>query len=97
MSLLLPIIKENIITKLQKLYSPPRNLCYLWKKPLYMGDLSPTCKIFLERPANMIKFNFLSKILCCCDVIFEIKYPRAESEELHSYPLLLQISTVYKK
>ena len=37
----------------------------------------------------MIKIGFLCKILCCCDVIFEIKYPRAESEDLHSYPLPL--------
>ena len=38
----------------------------------------------------MIKIGFLCKILCCCDVIFEIKCPRAESEDLHSsYPLPL--------
>ena len=34
----------------------------------------------------MIKLDFLYKILCSCDVIFEIKCPRAESEDLHSYP-----------
>ena len=50
-------IKENTITKLQKLYSPPRNptagnkLHMLFvKKPLGMGDLSTICKIFIERP-----------------------------------------------
>ena len=59
MSLLLNIImtyiKENIITKLQKLYSPPRNprvgnkspMLFV-KKPLCMGDLSPACKIFIK-------------------------------------------------
>ena len=51
-------IKENIITNLQKLYSPLRNpmvgnksLTLFVKKPLCTGDLSPTCKIFIERPA----------------------------------------------
>ena len=39
----------------------------------------------------MIKLKFLSKILCCCDIFFEIKYPRAEFENLHSYPLPLPI------
>ena len=50
-------IKENIITKLQKLYSPPRNpragnklLMLFEKKPLSTGDLSPALKIFVERP-----------------------------------------------
>ena len=61
MSLLLHIImtyiEENIMTKSQKLYSPPRNpravskspMLFV-KKPLCMGDLSPTHKIFIERP-----------------------------------------------
>ena len=51
--------KENIITKLQKLYSPPRKLkagnkspALLLKKPLCTGDLLPTCKIFFERPVT---------------------------------------------
>ena len=63
MSLLLHIIltyiKENITTKLQKLYSPPRNPRtsnkspeLFVKKPLCMGDLSPTRKIFIERPGH---------------------------------------------
>ena len=50
-------IKENIITKLQKLYSPHRNhtagnkLPTLYvKKPFCMGDLLPTSKIFIEKP-----------------------------------------------
>ena len=50
-------IKENIITKLQKLYSPPRNvmvgnklLALFLKKPLRMGNLSPGHKIFIKRP-----------------------------------------------
>ena len=67
MSLLLEItmiyIEENIITKLQKLYSPPRNSRAGNKSPVLfvkklscMGDLSPTCKIFIERPdATKIK------------------------------------------
>ena len=33
----------------------------------------------------MAKVNSFSKILCC-DVIFKIKYPSAESEDHHSYP-----------
>ena len=71
MSLLLLIIvtnrKENIITKLQKLYSPPRNprasnkLPGLFvKKPLCTGNLSPTHKIFIERPEILKYFNDLS-------------------------------------
>ena len=66
MLLLLQIIvtysKENIITKLQKLYSPPRNSrasnkspVLFVKKTLCTGDLSPARKIFIERPA----FNLL--------------------------------------
>ena len=58
--------KENIITQLQKLYSPPRNLtagnkspALFLKKPLCMGDLSPAYKIFIERPANLIKNAYL--------------------------------------
>ena len=36
----------------------------------------------------MIKLEFLPKILCYCNVlIFERKYPREQSEDLHSYPL----------
>ena len=50
------IIKENIITKLKKIYSLPRNLragnkspALFLKKPLCTGDLSSTCKILIER------------------------------------------------
>ena len=50
-------IKENIITKLQKLYSPPRNAravnksSALFVKSLLCTDyLSPACKILIERP-----------------------------------------------
>ena len=61
MSLLLQIIviyiKENIITKFQKLYSPPKKsrVGNKWpmlfvKKLRCMGNLSPTRKIFIERP-----------------------------------------------
>ena len=62
MSLLLHIlgtyIKENIITKLQKLNSLARNPragnkspALFVKKPLRTGDLTPARKIFIERPA----------------------------------------------
>ena len=68
MSLLLQIIvtyiKENIITKLRKLYSPPRNSragnkspMLFVKKPLCTGDLSSTQKIFIERPALLFLGN----------------------------------------
>ena len=64
MSLLLHItvtyIEKNI-TKLQKLYSPPRNPrtgntspALLVKKPLCTGDLLCACKIFIERPETDI-------------------------------------------
>ena len=50
-------IKENVITKLQKLYSPPRNprvtnksSALVVKNPLCTGNLSPAHKIFIERP-----------------------------------------------
>ena len=61
MSLLLHIIvtyiKENIIKKLQKLYSPTRNpragnkspMLFV-KKPFFTGDLWPRSKMFIERP-----------------------------------------------
>ena len=55
------IIKENIIKKLQKLYSPSRNpkagnksSALFAKKPLCKGDLSPARKIFIERPETCI-------------------------------------------
>ena len=68
MSLLLDIIvtyiKENIITKVQKLYSLPRNPrvgnklpALLVKKPLCTGDLSPTLKILIERPVTRCKIR----------------------------------------
>ena len=54
MSLLLHIImtyiKENIITKLQKLYSPPRNPRAGNKSPTLFVKKSPACTIFIERP-----------------------------------------------
>ena len=50
-------------TKLQKLYSLPRNLragnklpAIFLKKPLCMGDLSYACKIFIERPGMCIQY-----------------------------------------
>ena len=53
------LIKENIITKLQKLYSPPRNLracnklpVLFLKKCLCTGDLSPARKILIKRPGQ---------------------------------------------
>ena len=66
MSLLLHIIvtyiKENITTKLQKSYSPPRNPragnkspALFVKKPLCTGDLLPAHKIFIDRPERLIK------------------------------------------
>ena len=72
MSLLLHIIvtyiKENIITKLQKLCSPPRNPradkkspALFVKKPLCTGDLLPACKIFIERPVLPCFFYFRKK------------------------------------
>ena len=65
MSLILHIIvtyiKENIITKLQKLHSPPRNPRagnksppLFVKKPLCTGDLSPARKILIESPTNAL-------------------------------------------
>ena len=55
-------IKENIITKLQKLYSLPRNLkadnklpALFFKKPLCTGDTSPVHKIFIERPEGVTR------------------------------------------
>ena len=50
-------IKESIITKLQKLYSPPGNIragnkspALFLKKRSCTGDLLPAYKIFIERP-----------------------------------------------
>ena len=44
-------------------------------------------RILWCKPTKMIKLDFLSKILGWWDVIFEIKYPKAELEDLHLYPL----------
>ena len=84
MSLLLDIIvtyiKENIITKLPKLYSPPRNPragskspALFMKKPLCMGDLSPAHKILIERPATLsnLVLNTLFLIVLAPILIFE--------------------------
>ena len=70
MSLLLHIIvtyiKENIITKLQKLYSPPRNPrvgnkspALFVKKPLCTGNLLLQYKIFIERPEVRKNLDFM--------------------------------------
>ena len=52
-------IKENIITKLQKLYSWPKRSrpgnkspALFVKKPCCKDDLSPAHKIFVERPVS---------------------------------------------
>ena len=61
MSVLLHIIvtyiKENVITKLQKLYNLPKNPkagnkspALVVKKALCMGNLSPMHNIFIEKP-----------------------------------------------
>ena len=64
--IILTYIKENIITKLQRLYSPPRNArmgnkspALLVKKPLSTGDLSTACKIFIERPDGLCRVSEL--------------------------------------
>ena len=71
-------IKENIITKLQKLYSLPRNLragnkspALFLKKYLCTGDLSPAWKIFIERPVGILCMYtvYVSKyyiVYVCC-------------------------------
>ena len=69
-------IKENITTKLQKLYSLPRNPregCKLpalfVKKPLCMGNLSPVHKIFIERPdEHFCIFKFI--LFVCYLIVF---------------------------
>ena len=56
-------IKENITTKLQKLYSSPRNLRAVNKSPalvlkktaLQGRFIAGACKILIERPAVVIK------------------------------------------
>ena len=87
MSLLLQIIviyiKENIITKLQKLYSPPKKSrvgnkspVLFVKKPCCTGNLSPVCKILIERPERCsVKRVFLesfqnSQENTCAEVSF---------------------------
>ena len=60
-------MKEKIFTKLQKLHSPPRNPragnkspALFVKKPLCTGDLSPTHKIFIEKPVIVMKSSLLA-------------------------------------
>ena len=67
MYIIVTYIRENIITKLQKLYSPPRNLrarnefpVVFIKKPLCMGNLSLPHKIFTERSET-----FDQKVITC--------------------------------
>ena len=54
-------IKENIVTKLQKLYSLPRNLragnklpVLFLRKRLGAGDLLPVHDFTIERPVSII-------------------------------------------
>ena len=61
---ILTYIKQSIMTKLQKLYSPPRNLrvgnkspAPFLKKCSCTGDLSPVLKIFIERPVYTTFLN----------------------------------------
>ena len=42
-------LKKNMITKLQKLYTPPRNL-RVGNKPLCVDDLPPMPEILTESP-----------------------------------------------
>ena len=90
MSLLLDIImtyiKENIITKLQKLFSQPRTpmvgnkLPTLFvKKPLCMGDLSPTRKIFTGRPVIIIIIIII--IIITITIIIRQFYGKLDQEE----------------
>ena len=65
------LINENIITKLQKLYSSPRNPrvgnkspMLFAKKPLCTGDLLPACKILIERHVCVTEPDFLKKKNC---------------------------------
>ena len=58
LDIIVTYIKENTITKLQKLYSLPRNpwVGNKWpmpfvKNPLCTSNLSPAHKVFIERPA----------------------------------------------
>ena len=44
-----------MITKLQKLYIPPRNL--FLKKPLCTGNLLPERKIIIERPGCTVSLK----------------------------------------
>ena len=84
MSLLLHIIvsyiKENTITKLQKLYSQPRNHSagnksptLFVKKPLCKGDLLPVHEIFIERP-EYIKTGLHATVtsLVNCSFVFMV-------------------------
>ena len=84
MSLLLDVIvtyiKENIIKKLQKLYSQPRNPgvgnkspVLFVKKSLCMGNLLPACKVFIERSVIVIVATILVIIIKAKIAIIMIK------------------------
>ena len=64
----MPYIKESIITKLQKLYSLPKNLRVGNKSPaLFLekhsctGNLLPMCKLFIESPGQTLNVYFNEK------------------------------------
>ena len=70
------IIKENIITKLQKLYRPARKLKTSNKSPaLFLkelpctGNLLTVCKIFIERPASYLLQNLDQYYIYMLDII----------------------------
>ena len=76
-------IKENIVTKLKKLYSPPRNPrvrskspVLFVKKPLCTGDFLPVHKIFIERPAFTTN-TFFGEILPLMFFIFDTQEEHA--------------------
>ena len=91
-------IKENVIAKLQKLYSSPRNLrvgskslMLFVKKLLCTGDLSPAYKIFTERP-EVLTFSFESNIaskkifvlLVLCNTVRSTCHVHSSTQELGS-------------
>ena len=89
-------IKENIITKLQKLYSPPRNPrvgnkspALFVKKSFCTDDLSPVRKILLKRLLN-VKIFWQETLWCPMGLKLKIM-----SEFYHFDNIGLIIGTFY--
>ena len=91
-------IKENIITKLQKLCSLTRNLragnkspALFLKKPVCTGNLSPMHKIFIAKPMVITVLTFLHQVCAMTLKKFYLK------KDLSNKQHVAQVTKIHKQ